>query len=82
MQTKHSVRYSNPNNHPAPRIAYRNPFLEEFRAADTSCSVSDEYSKKLEEKFCTAAKLAKEAGFDAIFIKSYHGCNNPHHKAL
>jgi 2,4-dienoyl-CoA reductase-like NADH-dependent reductase (Old Yellow Enzyme family) len=73
MQANHSGRYSNPDNHPAPIIAYRHPELEQYRAADDSCIVSDEYLKQLEEKFGEAAKLAKEAGFDAIDIKSCHG---------
>ncbi len=73
MQANHSGRYSNPDNKPAPLIAYRNPVYEQFRAADDSCIVSDDYLKSLEEKFGEAAKLAKEAGFDAVDIKSCHG---------
>ncbi len=73
MQANHSGRYSNPDNRPAPMIAYRHPELEQYRAADDSCIVSDDYLKALEEKFGEAAKLAKEAGFDAIDIKSCHG---------
>lgn len=73
MQANHSGRYSNPGNKPAPMIAYRHPELEKYREADDSCIVTDDYLKGLEEKFGTAAKLAKEAGFDAIDIKSCHG---------
>lgn len=73
MQANHSGRYSNPNNKPAPMIAYRHPELEQYRAADDSCIVTDDYLKGLEEKFGEAAKLAKEAGFDAVDIKSCHG---------
>lgn len=73
MQANHSGRYSNPDNRPAPMIAYRHPELEQYRAADDSCIVSDDYLKGLEEKFGEAAKLAKEAGFDAVDIKSCHG---------
>lgn len=73
MQANHSGRYSNPNNHPAPMIAYRHPELEQYRAADDSCIVTDDYLKGLEEKFGEAASLAKAAGFDAIDIKSCHG---------
>ena len=73
MQANHSGRYSNPDNQPAPLIAYRHPELERYREADDSCIVSDDYLKGLEEKFGEAAKLAKEAGFDAIDIKSCHG---------
>lgn len=73
MQANHSGRYSNPDNKPAPMIAYRNPYYEQFRAADDSCIVSDDYLKSLEEKFGEAAELAKQAGFDAVDIKSCHG---------
>lgn len=73
MQANHSGRYSNPDNRPAPLIAYRNPYYEQFRAADDSCIVSDDYLKALEEKFGQAAALAKAAGFDAVDIKSCHG---------
>lgn len=73
MQANHSGRYSNPGNKPAPIIAYRHPELEQYRAADDSCIASDDYLKGLEEKFGEATKLAKEAGFDAVDIKSCHG---------
>lgn len=73
MQANHSGRYSNPGNKPAPIIAYRHPELEQYRAADDSCIATDDYLKGLEEKFGEAAMLAKEAGFDAVDIKSCHG---------
>lgn len=73
MQANHSGRYSNPNNKPAPMIAYRHPIYEKLRAADDSCIVTDDYLKGLTGKFGEAAKLAREAGFDAVDIKSCHG---------
>ena len=73
MQANHSGRYSNPENKPAPLIAYRHPMDEKLRPADDSCIVSDDYLKSLEEKFGQAAFLAKEAGFDGVDIKSCHG---------
>lgn len=73
MQANHSGRYSNPDNRPAPMIAYRHPQLEQYRAADDSCIVTDDYLKSLEESFGKAALLAKKAGFDAVDIKSSHG---------
>jgi len=73
MQANHSGRYSNPDNKPAPMIAYRHPELEKYRAADDSCIVTDDYLQGLEEKFGEAASLAREAGFDAVDIKSCHG---------
>ena len=47
MQANHSGRYSNPDNKPAPMIAYRHPILEQYRAADDSCIVTDDYLKSL-----------------------------------
>ena len=73
MQANHSGRYSNPGNKPSPIIAYRHPELEKYRAADDGCVVSDDYLKRLEERFGEAALLAKKAGFDAVDIKSCHG---------
>ena len=73
MQANHSGRYSNPDNKPAPVIAYRNPVYEQYREADDSCIATDDYLKGLEERFGEAAMLAREAGFDAIDIKSCHG---------
>lgn len=73
MQANHSGRYSNPGGKPAPMIAYRHPEYEKLRGADDSCIVSDDYLKALEEKFGEASLLAKEAGFDAVDIKSCHG---------
>lgn len=73
MQANHSGRYSNLDNRPAPMIAYRHPQLEQYRAADDSCIVTDDYLKSLEESFGKAALLAKKAGFDAVDIKSCHG---------
>lgn len=73
MQANHSGRYSNPDGKPAPLIAYRHPELEKYRPADDSCIVTDDYLKSLEEKFGESALLAKEAGFDAVDIKSCHG---------
>lgn len=73
MQANHSGRYSNPDNHPAPIIAYRHPILEQYRAADDSCIVTDDYLERLEERFGEASLLAREAGFDAVDIKSCHG---------
>ena len=70
MQANHSGRYS---TRPAPMIAYRHPQLEQYRAADDSCIVTDDYLKSLEESFGKAALLAKKAGFDAVDIKSCHG---------
>ena len=73
MQANHSGRYSNPDNRPAPLIAYRHPELERYRAAEDSCVVSDNYLRSLEGRFAEAAVLARRAGFDAVDVKACHG---------
>ncbi len=73
MQANHSGRYSNPQDKAAPLIAYRHPVYEKLRPADDSCIVPDDYLKNLEVQLGEAAKLAKEAGFDAVDIKACHG---------
>ena len=73
MQANHSGRYSNPDNKPAPMIAYRHPILEQYRAADDSCIVTDDYLKSLEEKFGEASALQKKQDSMQSTIKSCHG---------
>lgn len=72
MQATHSGRYSKPQGVPAPLIAYNNPIFEKDSPLPSSCIVSDDYLKALEEKMGEAALLAKQAGFDGVDIKSCH----------
>ncbi|MDM8212426.1 hypothetical protein QUW13_00875 [Enterococcus hirae] len=73
LQANHSGRYSKPHGFPEPLIAYHNPYYEKNQPIADDRIVSDEYLDRLPEKFGAATKLAKEAGFDAIDIKSCHG---------
>ncbi len=73
MQANHSGRYSNPDNRPAPMIAYHNPLFEKDRPVSDDCIVTDDYLKRLEEQFGKSAFLAREAGFDLYDVKSCHG---------
>lgn len=73
MQANHSGRYAKPDGNPHPIIAYRHPIYEQRCPVDDSCIATDDYLKSLEEKFGEAAILCREAGFDAIDIKSCHG---------
>ncbi len=68
LQLTHSGRQSI-----RPMIAYRNPVYEEKRPLDDSHIVSDEYLDSLPERYELSAKLAKEAGFDGVDVKSCHG---------
>ena len=70
-QLTHSGRYSKPNGIPEPMTATRIPFLFADHK-DEYEPVSDEYLKGLIPRFVEAAKLAEEAGFDAVDIKACH----------
>ena len=68
LQLTHSGRQSI-----KPMIAYRNPVYEERRPMTDDNIVSDEYLDTLPELYVKATRLAVEAGFDGIDIKSCHG---------
>ncbi|MBQ8850550.1 MAG: flavin oxidoreductase/NADH oxidase [Clostridia bacterium] len=68
LQLTHSGRQSI-----IPMIAYRHPIYEERRPVGDENIVSDEYLDTLPEKYAASAKLAIEAGFDGVDVKSCHG---------
>ena len=68
LQLTHSGRQSI-----APMIAYRNPIYEERRPVTDESIVSDEYLDTLAEKYAESARLAMNAGFDGVDVKSCHG---------
>lgn len=68
LQLTHSGRQSI-----TPMIAYRNPVYEEKRPVTDENIVSDEYLDTLGEKYVASARLALEAGFDGVDVKSCHG---------
>ena len=72
-QLTHSGRFSKPDNTPAPIIAYHNPHLNDKMDIPADYPVAtDEYLDGLHDKYMEAARLAKEAGFDGVDIKSCH----------
>ncbi len=71
LQLTHSGRYSRPVDKPAPIIAAKNPWLAEKRP-EPDTVISDDELEAIEDRYVEAAKLAGEAGFDAIDIKSCH----------
>lgn len=75
MQANHSGRYSRPNPlaTPEPIVAFKDPYIEKDHPLDDSCVATTDYLRQLEDKFGEAAELAKQAGFDAVDIKSCHG---------
>jgi 2,4-dienoyl-CoA reductase-like NADH-dependent reductase (Old Yellow Enzyme family) len=69
IQLTHSGRFSKPN----PVIACHNDTLNTRMKLDPSYPcVSDDYLKRLEDTFESAAVLSREAGFDGIDVKACH----------
>jgi NADPH-dependent glutamate synthase beta subunit-like oxidoreductase/2,4-dienoyl-CoA reductase-like NADH-dependent reductase (Old Yellow Enzyme family) len=73
-QLTHSGRYSKPEGVAHPLIPQRDPYRDKKQNLPDDWPVlTDDYLDKLQEKYVTAAKLAFEAGFDAVDIKACHG---------
>ncbi len=84
-QLTHSGRYSKPRGKAEPIIPVRDPYrdplspeplpnaLRPSRIPDDWPLVTDAYLDDLQERYVEAARLAFEAGFDAVDIKSCHG---------
>ncbi|MBE6757735.1 MAG: flavin oxidoreductase/NADH oxidase [Ruminococcaceae bacterium] len=72
LQMTHSGRYSKPQGTPAPLIAYNNPIFEKSAPIDPSRVVSDDYLAALPARYAETARLAAQAGFDAVDIKCCH----------
>lgn len=68
LQLTHSGRQSI-----TPMIAYRNSVYEEKRPVTDDNIVTDEYLDTLPERYAASARLAVEAGFDGVDVKSCHG---------
>ncbi len=68
LQLTHSGRQSI-----VPMIAYRHPLYEERRPVTDENVVTDEYLDTLPERYAESARLAVEAGFDGVDVKSCHG---------
>jgi 2,4-dienoyl-CoA reductase-like NADH-dependent reductase (Old Yellow Enzyme family) len=71
LQLTHSGRYSMPRGMPQPQLVLVNPFLDEKK--ETLHIFSDKELDRLQENFVDAARLAYQAGFDAVDIKACHG---------
>jgi len=74
LQVTHSGRYSRPNTHSfEPVVVQHDPLLDPRVGIDEkSPIVTDAYIESLVERYALCAKLAQEAGFDGIDIKSCH----------
>lgn len=84
-QLTHSGRYSKPGPVPRPLIPQRDPYRDPMapqpkpdtnrksRLPDDYPIVTDEYLDRLQDAYVEAARIAYEAGFDAVDVKSCHG---------
>jgi len=74
LQLTHSGRYSRPQGRPAPILAHHSPALDESQniAADHPL-ISDDELDRLQDAYVDAARLAGQAGFDGVDVKSCHG---------
>ena len=73
LQLTHSGRYSKPSKKFAPIIAFHDPLLDPTRnVAPDQPVISDDELEALEDMYVEAAKLAFEAGFDAVDVKACH----------
>ncbi len=68
LQLTHSGRQSI-----TPMTAYRHPLYEQRKPSGDEHIVTDEYLDTLPPLYAEAARLAVEAGFDGVDVKSCHG---------
>lgn len=73
LQLTHSGRYSRPGRAPRPIIAHRSPYLDPIHKLPPDYPViSDDELERLEDRYVEAARLARQAGFDAVDVKACH----------
>jgi len=73
IQLTHSGRYSKPCGIPVPIIAHHSAILDPLHKLPADYPlVTDDYLDRLQDVFVAAARLAAQAGFDGVDIKSCH----------
>ncbi len=73
VQLTHSGRYSKPTGVPRPIIAHHSEVLDSKHNLPPDYPlVEDEYLDRLQDTYVQAARLAAQAGFDGVDIKSCH----------
>jgi 2,4-dienoyl-CoA reductase (NADPH2) len=71
LQLTHSGRFSRPAGKPEPLVVCFNPLLD--RDTQNIQVLSDDELLRLEENYIDTARLAFQAGFDAVDVKACHG---------
>lgn len=69
VQLTHSGRYSKPEGTAKPQVAAPNPLLDKILPH----ILTDDDLKRIMDKFVEASKQARQAGFNAVDLKSCHG---------
>ncbi|WP_321469968.1 FAD-dependent oxidoreductase [uncultured Paludibaculum sp.] len=73
LQLTHSGRYSRPGRAPKPIIAHHSKFLDPIHKLPADYPlITDDELERLEDCYVEAARLALEAGFDAVDVKACH----------
>lgn len=73
LQLTHSGRYSKPGRAAAPIIAHHSRFLDPIHKLPADYPlISDDELERLEDVYVEAARLALQAGFDAVDVKACH----------
>lgn len=72
LQLTHSGRYSKPDGVPAPMFAHHSPLSMGSHLGLDHPLVSDAYLDELQGAYLATARLAREAGIDAVDIKACH----------
>jgi len=73
LQLTHSGRYSKPAGKPAPIISHHSQILDPLHRLPADYPlITDDELHRLQDAYVHAAKLAAEAGFDGVDIKSCH----------
>jgi NADPH2 dehydrogenase len=76
LQLTHAGRFSHPDSHSEPRIAFHHPLLDAkfgLDPADSALVLSDAEAERLIDAFVAAAGVAADAGFQLVDVKACHG---------
>ena len=74
LQLTHSGRFSRPDGPPAPLVAHRHPLLGAKHPYTAEAhQLTDAELEGIGDNYVKSAKLAREAGFDFVDVKSCHG---------